>query len=252
MLFKGTLSRPSYTDIGAAIERLGGAVNAVTEPEMTVIWSRVGSRHFGQAVEVLADMVAHSRFDPDEIEKERRVILDELGMINDVPEEVVRRSIRSRLWPGHGVGREVGGLPENVARFAPDQLRAHARRMFAGANLVVSVAGDVDPASAQAVVAGAFGAIPRGRRAAWPACVCNGAPEPRVAIEPREADQAYFSIAGRALKRDDSDRYALDVARARRWVRVWVRGCSLSFANTAQSLTRPLRHCSCCAIPVPS
>ena len=212
MLFKGTLNRPSHTEIATAIERLGGTVNAVTEPEMTVIWSRVGRQHFREAVEVLSDMVSHPRFDREEIEKERRVILDELGMINDVPEEVVRRSVRARLWSGHGVGREVAGPPENVIKFTPQQLRAHAHRMFAGSNLVVSVAGDLDPNDAREVIVESFESIQDGRLAEWPSFAPTRTPEQRVYIDNRKADQAYFSVAGRALRRDDRDRYALDLA----------------------------------------
>jgi len=98
MLFKGTERRPSYTDIAASVERLGGMINALTEPEMTVIWAKVAAPHWRSALDVITDMIGHSRFDAGEIEKERRVILDEIGMMADVPEESVRRSLRTRLW----------------------------------------------------------------------------------------------------------------------------------------------------------
>ena len=134
MLFKGTERRPSYTDIAASVERLGGMINALTEPEMTVIWAKVAAPHWRSALDVVTDMIGHPRFDAGEIEKERRVISDEIGMMADVPEEAVRRSLRSRLWKGHGLGREVAGSPANLETFTPDQMRAHARRMFSGAN----------------------------------------------------------------------------------------------------------------------
>ena len=211
MLFEGTAQRPSYSRIAAEIERLGGQINAVTEPEMTLLWAKVAEPHWRTVIEVLADMTGRSLFEAREIEKERRIILDELGVLGDAPEEAVRRSIRSRLWPGHGLGREVAGGPESVARFSGDQLRAHARRMFSGSNLVVSIAGEVDPGLARAEVGKWFAGLPAGRRAAWPPFVPNGAPRPRVAIHQREAEQVYFSIAGRALGRHDPARYAMDV-----------------------------------------
>ena len=211
MLFKGTASRPSYTEIAASIERLGGQLNAITEPEMTVLWAKVAPSHWRTAVELLGDMVARSRFDAGEVGKERGVILDELGTLNDVPEEKVRRSVRARLWPDHGLGREVAGRPRNVQGIAPDQLRAHARRMFAGANLVLSAAGDLDQPQVLAGFEQEFGSLPTGRVAGWPKFRPNGLPKPRVVIDDRDGDQVLFAIAGRTLRREDPDRYAMDI-----------------------------------------
>ena len=214
MLFKGTERRPSYTDIAASVERLGGMINALTEPEMTVIWAKVAAPHWRSALDVITDMIGHSRFDAGEIEKERRVILDEIGMTSDVPEEAVRRSLRSRLWPGHGLGREVAGTPANLETFTPDQMRAHARRMFSGANLVVSLAGDLDPGDGAAAVQSGIGDHPAGREAVWPSYVPDAPPSPRAVIDSREADHVYFGIAGRAVSRDDPQRYDVDVLTA--------------------------------------
>ena len=199
MLFKGTERRPSYTDIAASVERLGGMINAMTEPEMTVIWAKVASPHWRSALDVITDMIGHSRFDAGEIEKERRVILDEIGMMADVPEESVRRSLRSRLWHGHGLGREVAGTAAILETFTSDQMRAHARRMFSGANLVVSLAGDLDPGDGAAAVRVGVEDRPAGREAVWPAFAPDGQPSSRAVLDPREADHAYFGIAGRAV-----------------------------------------------------
>ncbi|MBM4437418.1 MAG: insulinase family protein [Actinobacteria bacterium] len=211
MVFKGTASRPSYADIATAIEGLGGSINGVTEPEMTLLWAKVAAPHFRTAVEVLADMVARPRFDAGEIDKERRVIQDELNLINDAPEETVRHSIRTRLWPRHGLGREIAGHPDNLRAFSEDQLRAHASRMFSGANLVISVAGQIEPADADAMLERAFGGLPAGHPAAWPATPAAIDVE-RVDVDNREGEQVYFTVAGRALPREDPDRYALDLA----------------------------------------
>ena len=214
MLFKGTERRPSYTDIAASVERLGGMINALTEPEMTVIWAKVAAPHWRSALDVVTDMIGHPRFDAGEIEKERRVISDEIGMMADVPEEAVRRSLRSRLWKGHGLGREVAGSPANLETFTPDQMRAHARRMFSGANLVVSLAGDLDPGDGTAAVRAGIQDRPAGREAVWPSYVPNGPPSPRAVVDSREADHVYFGIAGRAVSRDDPQRYDVDVLTA--------------------------------------
>ena len=214
MLFKGTERRPSYTDIAASVERLGGMINALTEPEMTVIWAKVAAPHWRSALDVVTDMIGHPRFDAGEIEKERRVISDEIGMMADVPEEAVRRSLRSRLWKGHGLGREVAGSPANLETFTPDQMRAHARRMFSGANLVVSLAGDLDPGDGTTAVRAGIQDRPAGREAVWPSYVPNGPPSPRAVVDSREADHVYFGIAGRAVSRDDPQRYDVDVLTA--------------------------------------
>lgn len=211
MLFKGTVTRPSYTDVAASIERLGGQINALTEPEMTVLWVKVASKHWQSALDIVADMIGHSSFDPEEIEKERRVILDEIGMMSDVPEEAVRRSIRSRLWPKHGLGREIAGTPASIATFSTDQMRAHSHRMFAGANLVVSMAGDLDPGDGSVAVERAMGDHPSGREAVWPSFAFNGTPVPRAFVDARDAQQVYFAIAGRSVSRVDPHRYEADI-----------------------------------------
>ena len=214
MLFKGTCRRPSYADVAASIERLGGQINALTEPEMTVVWVKVLAAHWRSALDVVADMIGHARFDPYEIDKERRVILDEIGMMHDVPEETVRRSIRRRLWPDHGLGREVAGNPTNVGAFSRDQMRAHARRMFSGSNLVVSIAGNIDPEDGTSTIEKAIGGYPAGREASWPAFAPDGSPSPRAFVDSRDAEQTYFSVAGRGVSRVDPQRYAVDILTA--------------------------------------
>jgi len=200
--------------MAASVERLGGMINALTEPEMTVMWAKVAAPHWRSALDVITDMIGHSRFDAGEIEKERRVILDEIGMTADVPEESVRRSLRARLWHGHGLGREVAGTPAILETFTPDQMRAHARRMFSGANLVVSLAGDLDPGDGAAAVRAGVEGRPAGREAVWPVFAPDGPPSPRAVLDSREADHAYFGIAGRAVSRDDTQRYDVDVLTA--------------------------------------
>ncbi|MCY3749043.1 MAG: pitrilysin family protein [Chloroflexi bacterium] len=209
MLFRHPSHEPGA--FASAIERLGGQISAATEPELTVVGAKVLAEAWPAALEVVAPMVHEPTMDPDEIEKERTVILDELGMLDDLPEEAARRSVLGRLWPNHPFGREIAGTATTVRSLTRDALLRRAAAMFAGRNTIVSVAGALDPAAALDLLSDAFGSAPAGSREVYPVFHANGQPSARSQIIRREAEQAYFSIAGFTPGRSSRHRYALEL-----------------------------------------
>ncbi len=114
MLFKGTERRPTPREIAETIEGVGGIMNAGTDRELTVYWCKVPSPHFSRTLDVLADNLRFSRFAPEEIEKERSVIIEELHMVEDNPGDVVSVLIDEIMWPDQPLGRDIAGSDSSV------------------------------------------------------------------------------------------------------------------------------------------
>ena len=104
MVFKCTERRPDPVDISSAIEGTGGVMNAGTEQELTVYWCKVAQPYFADSLDLLFDMLRNSLYKPEDVEKERRVIQEELAMINDYPTARVDSLIDEMLWPDHPLG----------------------------------------------------------------------------------------------------------------------------------------------------
>src|SRR4051794_20952062 len=114
MLFKGTDKRPTALEVSEEIEGVGGIINAGTDRELTVYWAKVPQPSYEMSVDCLVDMLRNSRFDPEELEKERKVIIEELNMIHDSPQQLVDLLIDDVVWPDQPLGRDVAGTKESV------------------------------------------------------------------------------------------------------------------------------------------
>ena len=141
--FKGTENWPTAREVSEAIEGVGGVMNASTDREMTVFWCKVALPHYKTAFAVLMDMVLNSILDPEEVEKEREVIQEELRMTYDQPSYRVDLLIDELMWPDQAMGRDVGGTLETVADIQQNDIREYMHRQYNPANTVVAVAGNV-------------------------------------------------------------------------------------------------------------
>lgn len=209
MLFRRQAHEPGA--FASAIERLGGQINAATEPELTVVGAKVPAEAWPDALQIVARMVREPAMDADEIEKERTVVLDELALLDDLPEESARRAVLTSLWPNHPFGREIAGTATTVRSLTRDALLRRADAMFTGHNTIVSVAGALDSTEALDSLADAFGPASAGSREVYPAFHANGRTPTHVQIIQREAEQAYFSIAGFMPGRTSPHRHALEL-----------------------------------------
>jgi predicted Zn-dependent peptidase len=165
MAFKGTERRDARA-ITLAIERVGGTINAYTAKDHTAYETMMLAGHADLALDVLADVLTRSVFPPDEIERERRVILQELGDAADDPEAMAQDAFDSLAFPRQALGRPILGSARNVRRMARDDLLAHQREHCTAANMVVTGVGGVDHAQFVEQVERHFGHLPTGTRLA--------------------------------------------------------------------------------------
>jgi predicted Zn-dependent peptidase len=210
MLFKGTHRRPTAKDVAVAIEELGGILNAETGKEVTVYWNKVSQRHWSLAVDLLADVVRNSLFDPAEVEKERSVILEELSMLIDSPVDWVHLLIDEVLWGDHPLGRDVAGTRESVSAISRDELAAFASRHYSPDNAVLAVAGAVDHEAIAEAACQLFGDWRVQPPASWEPFQ-GVLPAPRVLLKHKETEQAHFCLGGPGMSYFDPDRFALDL-----------------------------------------
>ena len=141
MLFKGT-DRHSAKDIAEIFDGIGGNINAFTTKEYTCYYVKVLDEHLPLAMEVLADMFFHSRFDPAELDKERNVILEEISMYEDTPDDLVHDLMAKAVFGDHSLGQTILGLEENLHRFQSEDLRTYMQEFYGIDNIVVSMAGN--------------------------------------------------------------------------------------------------------------
>ncbi|MFH1498285.1 MAG: pitrilysin family protein [Verrucomicrobiota bacterium] len=164
MLFKGTPTRAGR-DISATLQSHGGLVNAYTSFERTVYYVDLPAVHAGVGLEVLGDMVLNSTLPADEFAKERDVILREIAMVQDDPDQRLGETLFATAYREHPHKYPIIGYKDVFSSLTRDDLLGYLRARYVPNNLVVVVAGDVDPAEIEAKVAAVFGAAPRGRLA---------------------------------------------------------------------------------------
>jgi predicted Zn-dependent peptidase len=211
LYFKGTQRRPSSKEIADAIEGVGGFINASTDKELTAYWARVPSEHMALGLDVLFDVVSNSKLDPADVERERMVILEELRMYQDQPQDYVQNLFEELIWPGHALGRDIAGTEESVSRLSRDDILEYADARYRLPNLVVGAAGSLDDDETVRMVAGALSLRPEldgAMSAPPPPPPLDG---PRVLVRRRDTEQAHICLGARALSYLDPDRYALDL-----------------------------------------
>ena len=143
LLFKGTKTRTAY-DIAKEMDSIGGQLNAFTEKERTCYYARVLDQHVPIAVDIIFDMLKNSLLDPEEVEREKGVILEEIKMIEDSPDDLAGHRFTRSLWPTHAVGRPIIGYRDSVSGMTSERLRDYLRTRYGASNLMVAAAGQVD------------------------------------------------------------------------------------------------------------
>jgi len=143
MAFKGTPTR-SATEIVEQIEGVGGDVNASTSVETTAYYARVLKSDVGLGLDILGDILRNSSFDEDELEREKHVILQEIGAARDAPDDLVYDLFSEAAYPGQAIGRSILGTAETVSGAAPDMLRGYLERHYRGPNMFVAGAGAIE------------------------------------------------------------------------------------------------------------
>jgi predicted Zn-dependent peptidase len=207
LLFKGTPTR-SAKDIADTFDAVGGDVNAFTAKEYTCYYSRVLDDDLPLAFDVLSDMIISSTLQRDEFESERRVILEEIAMHEDAPDELVHDLFFRAMWSGHSLGRPVLGFNETISRINRNQVIEYWQDRYAPANLVVVAAGRIEHVELVRWVEQLKfrdGGTRTSRNGVVPVTNLG------VDVHSRPTEQAHIVVGTESLHRSDDDRYALTV-----------------------------------------
>ena len=194
LLFKGTAKRPTAREISEAIERVGGILNGGTDKELTVYWCKVAQPHLSLALDVLADVLLHSRFDPQDIEKERQVIIEEINMSRDSPPQQVAMLIDELLWPNHPLGRDIAGSKQSVAGITRDMMLDYLAAQYLPNNTVVTIAGNIQHQEVVTAINQALGNWTNQRTRSEYTAYKEQAAQ-RLHVETRDTEQAHLCLA---------------------------------------------------------
>ena len=162
MLFKGTEKR-SAREIAIETARLGDDLNAYTAKEVTCFYARVLDEQLPSIVEILGDMLCHSVFREDDLEKEKGIILDEIDMYEDSPEDMVQEQFQKLAWKGSPLGYIISGKEENVRRITRDELVRFWKESYVAERVLISVAGNVNVQKVRELLESSFSEIPHGK-----------------------------------------------------------------------------------------
>src|SRR5579863_3062861 len=207
MLFKGT-PRRNAREIAETMDGVGGNLNAFTDKEATCYYAKVIDRHVPLALDVLADMFLHSLFAPEELAKEQRVVLEEIKMYEDSPDELVHDLFLQTMWSGSNLGEPTIGFADTVMAVTPEALRVHMKRHYAPDSVVVAAAGNLEHDRFVELVAECF--------AAFEGTSEHFAPDappakPATLVRQKDSEQAYVVLGSRGLSARDDRRFALSV-----------------------------------------
>jgi predicted Zn-dependent peptidase len=210
LCFKGTEHRPTPLEISLAVDQVGGSINAGTDRELTVFYCKVALPHFQLALDVLSDLVRRPLFPPEELEKERLVVIEELAMVADSPASQVDVLLDETLWPGQPLGRDVAGSVDSVRGLSRDMATEYQQCQYVPNNIVVSVAGALTHEEAVERLSAQFGDWPDGTPGDWYPAV-NGQRAPRASVKHKGTEQAHLSLGMHGLPLHHPDRYALSL-----------------------------------------
>ena len=212
-VFKGT-NRRTARDIAIESDRLGGNLDAFTTHEMTGFAVKVADRSLPEAFDLLADLLAHPRFDQIDLDREQKVILEEMKMVEDTPDELLGELFNAAYFPDQPLGRPIEGTRETVSSMNHDAIAAFHAREFSSSNLVVAAAGNIEHEQLVALVERAFDSAAGnpttdGRNGTNPALEQAPVPATPILIEQKkELEQAHLVIAAPWPDARSSDRYA--------------------------------------------
>jgi predicted Zn-dependent peptidase len=204
MLFKGTTSR-SAEDIAQAIDSIGGQLDAFTAKEYASYYIKVLDEHLPLAIDILSDIVRNPAFTPEDIEREKKVVVEEIKMVEDTPDDLVHELFTQGFWENHPLGRPILGTRETVESFDTELLRQYFRGAYTARNLIVSAVGNLDHARVRELVEAKLGSLPGPAES-----IQEDAPRvaPKILIRNKELEQSHLCVGASSYPQNHDDRYA--------------------------------------------
>jgi predicted Zn-dependent peptidase len=208
MLFKGT-QRRTAEDIAREIDRLGGMLDAFTSKEMVCFNTRILDEHLAKAFDVLADLVLDPKLSVDDIVREKSVVLEEIRMTQDNPEDLVHELFTQNFWHPHALGRPILGTPETVSAFTRDTLWTWFQQSYAPNRLVITAAGHLTHAELMDLVSSRFSKLPRAEDGYTDP---KPVPSPHITLRTKsELEQVHVCLGVPSLPLTDRRRFTVSV-----------------------------------------
>ncbi len=207
MIFKGTRKRTAY-QIAKEFDAIGGQTNAFTAMENTCYHARVLASHLDTMVDILTDIFLNSVFEAREVDRERPVILQEIGMVEDSPEEFIHIFAGKNYWGDNPLGRSILGTPENVLRFDAEAVRDFFLRAYQPDRILVAAAGQVSHSAFVERIAPAFEKIPPGGGFPQRWTPAGGR---RIDFCHRQLEQVHICLSSPGLATTDPERFAFSL-----------------------------------------
>jgi predicted Zn-dependent peptidase len=205
MFFKGT-ARRSAKDIAIEMDSLGGEMNAFTSQETTTYYAKVVDEHLPTVIDILADILLASRFDPADMEKERKVILEEIKGVEDTPDDYIHELFNSTVWPDNSLGRPILGVPETIKSLSHESIISYIESYYLPKEIVISVAGNFEHGRLIELLNSSFGKLSR-----------TGIPKKDVTpgfnratlVKKKQLEQVQICLGCGGLKYSHDDRFVL-------------------------------------------
>jgi len=210
MVFKGTKHR-SAERIAAEVDSIGGYMDAFTAKEYASFHLKVLDEHLPLAVEILGDIVQNPLFDPAELAREKKVIYEEMSMVEDTPDDLVMEVFSESFWPDHPLGRPILGTRRSVSRFGRDDLATYFERVYRPDNILIAAAGHLDHAALAGLIARHFAGLERRGKANHAPATATREPVAAfrtVTRSKRQLEQVHLCLGARAYPQTHPDRYA--------------------------------------------
>lgn len=207
LLFKGTESR-SAKEIAEKVDAVGGQLNAFTSKEYTCYYIKVINQHIPLAMDILSDMILHPKFDCADLEREREVVLEEIHMYEDTPDEMVHDLYMEKVWPDHALGRTILGTMASISATSEEMIRRYYNTYYVPGNMVVACAGNMKHEQLVALAEKHLGKI-TGKIAKEPLTVPQF--NSTVFLKQRDTEQMHICAGVGGLPLYDEQSYALNV-----------------------------------------
>jgi len=204
MLFKGTGTR-SAEDIAQAIDSIGGQLDAFTAKEYASYYIKVLDEHLPLAIDILSDIVRNPAFGADDVAREKKVVLEEIKMVEDTPDDLVHELFTQGFWENHPLGRPILGTKETVESFSADLLRDYFRGVYTANNLIVSAVGNLEHDRVRDLVAEKFGSL---TAPSPPASDEAPSVVPKILVRNKELEQSHLCVGVSSYQQNHDDRYS--------------------------------------------
>ncbi|MFA6354416.1 MAG: pitrilysin family protein [Candidatus Paceibacterota bacterium] len=210
MMFKGTKTRPDAGLISNELDGIGAEYNAFTGPQYTGYWAKVQKKEIGKALDIVSDLYLNPIFNPDEIDKERGVIIEEINMYEDTPMRRVQEVFTNLLYGDQPAGWDIAGRKEVIRALKREDFIKYREKHYVAPKTTVVIAGSFDKKKVEEKIKGTFLGLPRRQKFQKLKTVEKQA-KPEVAVKFKDSDQSHLILGVRAFDVFDKRRYAIQL-----------------------------------------